>query len=135
MNEPRFDWTLVRSFLAAVDHGSLTGASRATGASQPTLGRHIAELEGQLGCVMFERSGRGLDLTERGRSLADAARAMEGGADRLWRLAQGADSQLRGAVRLSASQPVGCVLLPPVLARMREALPDVQVDLVVSNAV
>ena len=51
-----FDWNLVRSFLAALDHGSLLGAARALGASQPTLGRHIAELEAQLGTVLFERT-------------------------------------------------------------------------------
>jgi DNA-binding transcriptional LysR family regulator len=38
-------------------------------------------------------------------------------------------------VRLSASQPVACYLLPPVLARMREALPAIQIELVVSNQV
>jgi len=40
-----------------------------------------------------------------------------------------------GTVRITASQPVACVLLPPVLARMRQALPEVQVELVSSNEV
>jgi DNA-binding transcriptional LysR family regulator len=40
-----------------------------------------------------------------------------------------------GTVRISASQPVACYLLPPLLARMREALPDMQVELVASNQV
>jgi len=39
--------------LAALDHGSMLGAARALGSSQPTLGRHIAELEAQLGVVLF----------------------------------------------------------------------------------
>ena len=55
-----FDWSLIRSFLAALDQGSLLGASRVLKTSQPTLGRHIAELESQLGVVLFERTGRGL---------------------------------------------------------------------------
>jgi DNA-binding transcriptional LysR family regulator len=38
-------------------------------------------------------------------------------------------------VRITASQPVACLLLPPVLAQMRRELPDVQVELVSSNAV
>ena len=50
-----FDWTLVRSFLAALDQGSLLGAARVLSSSQPTVGRHIAELESQLGVVLFER--------------------------------------------------------------------------------
>src|SRR5215217_2079811 len=65
-----FDWALVPSFLAALEHGSLLGAARALGASQPTLGRHIAELESQLGVVLFERTGRGLRPTETALRLA-----------------------------------------------------------------
>jgi DNA-binding transcriptional LysR family regulator len=130
-----FDWNLVRSFLAALDHGSLLGAARALGASQPTLGRHIAELESQLGAVLFERTGRGLLPTPAALRLAEAARAMEAGAHQLARSASGADQEARGTVRLSASQPVACFLLPPVLAQMRLALPEVQVELVASNAV
>ena len=56
----RFDWALVRSFVAVLDAGSLTGAARALGAQQPTLSRHIAELEVQLGAPLFERSAHSL---------------------------------------------------------------------------
>lgn len=135
MNSQGFDWSLVRAFLAAMDHGSLLAAARDIGTSQPTLGRHIAELERQLAVVLFERTGRGLVPTEQALRLAETARAMEGSAARLWRLAQGAEEGAKGTVRLSASQPVACVLLPPLLARMREVLPEVTVELVVSNAV
>jgi DNA-binding transcriptional LysR family regulator len=130
-----FDWTLVRSFLAALDQGSLLGASRVLQMSQPTVGRHIAELEAQLQAALFERTGRGLVPTALATELADAARAMEAGANAITRLASGAESELAGKVRLSASQPVACVLLPPILAQMRLAMPDITVELVVSNAV
>ena len=130
-----FDWNLVRSFLAALDHGSLLGAARALGASQPTLGRHIAELESQLGCVLFERTGRGLLPTPQAHALAAAARSMESGAHALGRAVAGTAKEEGGPVRLSASQPVACWLLPPILAQMRIALPQVSVDLVASNAV
>ena len=53
------------------------GAARATGVSQPTLGRHIAELEEQLKLVLFERTGRGLQPTAQALSLAEAAQAMQ----------------------------------------------------------
>lgn len=131
----KFDWTLVRSFLSALEHGSLLGAARALQSSQPTIGRHISELESQLGVVLFERTGRGLIATDMALRLADSARAMEAGADQLQRQVSGADKAVSGTVRISASQPVACMLLPPLLARMREALPQIQVELVVSNAV
>lgn len=130
-----FDWNLVRSFLGALEHGSLLGAARALGSTQPTLGRHIAELESQLGVALFERTGRGLLPTEAALRLAEAARAMEAGAHQLARSVSAAEEDSAGSVRISASQPVACHVLPPILARMRLALPRVQVELVASNAV
>jgi DNA-binding transcriptional LysR family regulator len=126
---------LIRSFLAALEHGSLLGAAKALHSSQPTLGRQIALLEEQLGTTLFERTGRGLLPTPMALRLAESARAMESGAMQLARQASGAQSDMTGSVRLSASQPVACFLLPPLLARMRLALPDIAVELVVSNAV
>jgi DNA-binding transcriptional LysR family regulator len=135
MHTERFDWDLVRAFLAALEHGSLLGAARALGSSQPTLGRQIAALEGQLDTVLFERTGRGLLPTQAALQLADAARAMQAGADALARAASSGAMAVSGTVRISASQPVACHVLPPVLAQMRQVLPEVQVELVASNTV
>lgn len=135
MNTGDFNWTLIRSFLAALDRGSLMAAARALATTQPTVGRHIGELETQLGVVLFERTGRGLVPTAHAHRLAEAARAMSAAADQLARQASGAQKEAHGTVRISASQPVACVLLPPVLLQMRQAFPDIQVDLVSSNAV
>ena len=129
-----FNWSLVRSFLAALDRGSLLGAARALGTSQPTVGRHIAELESQLGVVLFERTGRGLLPSETALRLAESARAMENGALQLAHKVSAAQSRITGTVRLSASQTAACHLLPPILTRMRQQLPDIEVELVVSNA-
>ncbi len=131
----QFDWTLIRSFLAALDHGSLLAAARATHVSQPTIGRHIAELEAQLDVVLFERTGRGLLPTQMAERLADAARTMESGANQLLRNASAETSNLGGTVRITASQTVACVLLPSVLAQMRLVLPEIQVEVLASDAV
>jgi len=135
MNTHHFNWNLVPAFLAAHEHGSLLAAARALGSSQPTVGRHISELETQLGTVLFERTGRGLAPTPAGLRLAEAARAMESGALALLSSVGTSRSTLEGTVRISASQPVACVLLPPLLAQMRQTLPGIQVELVASNAV
>jgi DNA-binding transcriptional LysR family regulator len=135
MNSKNFNWSLIPSFLAALEHGSLLGAARATGLSQPTLGRHIAELEQQLNVVLFERTGRGLQATPNALALAEAAQTMQTGAAHFSRMASGSATGLQGLARLSASQPVACFLLPPILTRMRQALPDITVALVVSNDV
>jgi DNA-binding transcriptional LysR family regulator len=128
------DWNLLRSFLAVLSHGSLLGAARALKSSQPTLGRHMAELESQLGVVLFERTGRGLVPTADALKVAQAAREMEAGALQLARTLTSAQTQTAGTVRITASMPVAAQLLPPVLARMRLSLPDIQVEVVSSNA-
>jgi DNA-binding transcriptional LysR family regulator len=135
LNMSDFNWQLIPSFLAAHQHGSLLGAARALGISQPTVGRHVTLLETQLGTPLFERTGRGLVPTAAAAQLAEAARAMEAGAQTLMRGAQRAQATLSGTVRLSASQPVACFLLPPLLAHLRAELPGIQIELVVSNAV
>jgi DNA-binding transcriptional LysR family regulator len=130
-----FQWTLVQSFLAALDASSLLGAAKALGTSQPTVGRHLAELETQLGAVLFERTGRGLRPTAAALAITAAAREMEAQAIHLSRTLSRAAQSEAGTVRITASQSVACELLPPILAAMRAALPQIQVEIVSSNAV
>ncbi|MEY4749408.1 MAG: hypothetical protein RIQ60_1622 [Pseudomonadota bacterium] len=134
--DPRtFDWALVRSFLAVLDAGSLMGAARRSGALQPTLSRHISELEAQLGAPLFERTGRGVTPTAVALAIADAARRMQDGADELARAlaAQPGDAS-RGTVRISTSSVAASWLLPPVLVALQQAEPGIQVELVATNA-
>ncbi len=131
----RFDWTLVRSFLAVLDAGSLMGAARALGAQQPTLSRHVAELEAQLGAPLFERTGRGVLPTALALDIADAAREMAAGADTLARTIKRSRQATTGTVRITTSEVAACFLLPPVLARLQQAEPGIQVELVASNQI
>jgi DNA-binding transcriptional LysR family regulator len=128
-----FDWALVRSFLAVLDAGSLMGAARRLGAQQPTLSRHIAELEVQLGAPLFERTGRGVVPTAAALAIADAARQMEAGADQLAQRVAGRRDATSGSVRITTSQVAACYLMPPVLAALQQAEPGIQVELVASN--
>jgi DNA-binding transcriptional LysR family regulator len=130
---PGFDWALVRSFVAVLDAGSLTGAARRLGAQQPTLSRHVAELESQLGTPLFERTGRGVTPTAAALAIAEAARQMEQGADALARGLARARDATRGSVRITTSQVAATWLLPPVLAALQQAEPGIQVELAASN--
>ena len=133
--EPRntFDWALVRSFIAVLDAGSLMGAARALGAQQPTLSRHLAELEAQLGTPLFERTGRGVTPTAAALAIADAARRMESGTDALAQALAGRRDATTGSVRITTSQVAATWLLPPVLAALQLAEPGLQIELVASN--
>jgi DNA-binding transcriptional LysR family regulator len=135
MDTNSFDWALVRSFVAVLDAGTLMGAARQLGAQQPTLSRHIAELEAQLGAPLFERSGRGMVPTRAALALADAARAMSEGAEAFAGALAGRRSATTGTVRITTSQVAASYLLPPVLVALQRAEPGIQVELVVSNGV
>jgi DNA-binding transcriptional LysR family regulator len=127
------DWTLLRSFLAVAETGSLSAAARALGQSQPTLGRHVQELELQFGTPLFTRALRGMALTEAGAALVPAAREMRAAAARLSLVAAGRGERLKGTVRLTASRVVSQYLLPAILADLRRAEPGIDIDLVPSD--
>lgn len=132
---PQFDWTLMRSFLAVIEHGSLLGAARELRSSQPTLGRHVAQLERQLGATLFERTGRGLVPTRSALAIAGHARAMDAGADAIARTLAQEAQRTEGTVRIGASQVVATFLLPPLLAELRRREPGIEIELVASNAI
>jgi DNA-binding transcriptional LysR family regulator len=128
-----FDWALVRSFLAVLDAGSVSAAAKRSGARQPTLSRHVAELEAQLGAPLFERTGRGVLPTGAALAIVDAARRMEDAALALGRGLAGARSATRGVVRVTTSQVAAAWLLPEVLARLQREHPEIEIELVASN--
>ena len=135
MADLSFDWALVRSFLAVLDAGSLMGAARRLGAQQPTLSRHVAEFEAQLGAPLFERTGRGVTPTALALSIADAARQMEQGAGALAQALAGRRAATAGTVRITTSQVAASYLLPAALAALQASEPDIQVELVASNQI
>ena len=128
-----FDWALVKSFLAVLDAGSLTAAARQSGAQQPTLSRHVAELEAQLGAPLFERTGRGVVPTAAGRAIVAAARAMADAAAAVHGGLAAARAPGRGSVRITTSTVAASWLLPPLLARLAVAHPEIELELVASN--
>jgi len=128
-----FDWSLAKSFLAVLDAGSLMGAARRLQAQQPTLSRHIAELEAQLGVPLFERTGRGVIPTAAALAIADAARQMQDGAGALARSMAKSRDATTGTVRVTTSQVAATWMLPPLLAQLQRIEPGIDVELVASN--
>ena len=128
-------WELYRSFLGVLREGSLSGAARALGITQPTVGRHIAALEAALGLTLFTRSQAGLMPTEAALELRAYAEAMDSNAAALKRAAEGHGEGVVGTVRVSASEVVGVETLPPIVARLRQQHPQLRLELVLTNRV
>lgn len=128
------DWSLIQSFLAVAQHGSLSAAARHLDRSQPTLGRHIQMLEAELDQQLFERHPRGLQLSSAGVALLPMAREMEQQMYRLSLQAAGQSEDLNGTVRITASVFASHYLLPPILAEIRQAEPGIELELVPTDA-
>jgi DNA-binding transcriptional LysR family regulator len=126
-------WELCRSFLAVARHGSLSGAARALRLTQPTLGRHIDQLEQALATPIFTRSPQGLIATETALALVPIAEAMESAAEAMIRTAAGRAGKVDGVVRITASDVVGAEVLPAILAEFAENHPSVAFELHLSN--
>jgi DNA-binding transcriptional LysR family regulator len=130
-------WEWYRTFLAVLREGSLSGAARALGITQPTAGRHVEALERALKVSLFTRSQVGLQPTDVALALQSHAEAMQSTAASLERAASGhaGGAAVQGVVRISASEVIGVEVLPPIVAALRERHPGLIVELVLSNRV
>ena len=126
-------WELWRSFLAVVQQGSLSGAARVLGLTQPSVSRQIQVLEQRLGAALFTRSRHGLQPTALAQSLVPQAQAMATAAAHLLRTASAPQCPASGTVRITASEVMGTLVLPPMLARFRQTHPAITVELALSN--
>lgn len=133
------NWDLYRSFLSVLKEGSLSGAARALGLTQPTVGRHIDALEQALGLSLFTRSQAGFIATDAAHALLPYAETLASASSALLRAASGmgpgADAQISGTVRVTASEVVSVEVLPPLLAKLRDTHPGITIQLAVSNRI
>lgn len=119
----------LRYFQAVAAANSFSRAAELLGISQPGLSHQIRQLEDELGAPLFDRFGRTIRLTGAGRQLLVHAggvlrgveRAKSGMAEYL-----GGDG---GTLRIGAIQSFNAYLVPPVIARFRQALPEVQLHI------
>jgi len=129
--EPNWEW--YRAFLMVLETGSLSAAGRALGLTQPTVGRQVDQLEQALGLKLFMRSFDGYAPTEAAQDLKPYALAIASNAAALLRIASNHGVEVKGAVRITASEVIGVEVLPPILAKLRQQYPQLTVELVLSN--
>lgn len=128
-----FDWDHAKTFLAVVEEGSLSGAARVLGQTQPTVSRQIAALESTLNTTLFERTGRSVMLTPFGADLVDHVRAMAQGADMVALAAMGQSRSIEGQVRITAAELMSALVLPPLVNEIGAQAPKLEIDLVADN--
>jgi DNA-binding transcriptional LysR family regulator len=127
------DWNLLRSFIAVYETGTLTEAARRLGTTQPSVGRHVRELEASLGEALFVRLPGRLRPTEQAHALHGVVAAMRASVVEAERLFADAREVLVGCVRVAASEVYATHVIAPILARLLVEQPELEIELSVSN--
>jgi len=122
------NWSDYPILLAVAETGSLTGAGKKLGMSQPTVGRRIRALEDHFGTPLLKKESGQLVATSFGQSVLDHVRRMQDEAAAINRSSASLEDSLSGVVRISATEGIGTAWLPPVLQAFRQSHPDMLFD-------
>jgi DNA-binding transcriptional LysR family regulator len=124
----------LRSFLAAVDTGSVTMAARSLGLTQPAVSQQLRQLEQALGARLLDRAGGRLLPTAAGQALLDPARRARTAAEDAASAVAAYRSGETGRVRLGTGATACIYLLPPVLEAARKRMPGLEIIVVIGNS-
>jgi LysR family hydrogen peroxide-inducible transcriptional activator len=116
----------LRYLVAVADSGHFGHAAAKCFVSQPTLSAQLRKLEDNLGVQLLERRPRRTCLTPAGEEIAQRARSMLADADAIVATAQAKRDPLAGPLRVALLPTIGPYLLPGVAARLRRALPRLE---------
>ncbi len=120
------NWDGFRYFIAAAEAGSLSAAAIALESNQSTVGRHIDALETALAIKLFQRSVKGLSLTEEGQVIYEQAQHIQNSVVKIQRVIQGGEATASGTVRLSLPEGLGQEILIPALEKFYQQYPQVK---------
>jgi DNA-binding transcriptional LysR family regulator len=123
------DLSQLATFHAVATHGNVTRAAETLLISQPAVSKQLAALERTLATKLFERTRRGVRLTESGELLAQYARRMAALTDEADAALDDLQHLRRGRLAIGATPDVAAYLLPEALVRFRQRFPGVELRL------
>lgn len=129
------DWDKLRVFHAVAEAGSLTHAGDTLHLSQSAVSRQIRALEEDLDAQLFHRHPRGLILTAEGEHLFTATSAISQEVTAAGARIRDSRDELEGELRVTTTVGFGTLWLAPRLNRFLELAPNLNVDLMLSEAV
>lgn len=127
------NWDGLRYFLAAAEAGSMTGAAKTLNSNQPTVGRHIDALELALGIKLFQRSVKGLTLTNEGQHIYEQSQHIYNTIVKINRSIEGDKEVISGNVRLSMPEGLSIEVLTPMLNDFYQLYPHIKLIINVSH--
>ncbi|MFL9924462.1 LysR family transcriptional regulator [Herbaspirillum lusitanum] len=124
----------LRYFIAVAEQGSVRAASERIHVTQPALSRQIMDLESELGVTLFERTSRGLKLTEIGGIFLSSVQRTLLALEEATHLTREAAAGMQGVIRIGFTESAGWTgVLPTAFSRFQKEAPQVKVELVPLN--
>lgn len=124
----------LEAFLWVAKLGSFSKTAERLFTTQPAISSRISNLESELGVVLFERAGGGVRLNGSGRTLLPLAEQALGAIEAI-RDKVGEPEEASGLIRLGVSETVVQTWLPELLSHLREAFPNLDVEITVDVTV
>ncbi len=115
------------SFVALVQTGSVSAAAQARSLTQPAISNQLKLLQDRLGLQLYQRHGRGVQLTGAGESFYKHALKVQQSMQALDTFADELRGLQTGRIYLSASQTIAGSLLPSALIAFRQLYPNIEV--------
>lgn len=123
------DIAALQAFLAVAESGSFSRAAEQVFLTQPAISKRIAALESELGSRLFDRIGRGVQLSPAGEALRARARNILNELDDTRRQITNLTGNIQGRLVIGTSHHIGLHRLPNALRRFHASYPEVQLDL------
>jgi len=125
----------LNAFIAVVEAGGFSAASRRVGESQPAISKAVGALERRLGVMLFNRSTRSVTLTDQGRRYYDRTKPLVEEMDDADGELTSSTLGVSGLVRVAAPSTLGRLHILPLIPQLLSLNPGLQVDLVLSDFV
>ena len=124
-----------RGFVLAVETGSLTGAAKRLGVSQPAVSQQLAALESGLGQQLLVRSRKGVQLTPAGEIVYQHGLRVLASQAEMQSALEELSGSVGGRLRVTVNMLFGQAIMGPVLARLRERHPGLRIDVLATDQV
>jgi DNA-binding transcriptional LysR family regulator len=127
------DLSLLRTFIGIVECGSISAAARRLKTPQPTVSRHLRQLEERCGVALLRRDTHRMSLTEAGQRLLTDAQTMLAHAEEAEQRLREGQTTLSGHLRLFATIDLGQFIVTRLVSRFLQANPNVTAELGLSS--